>query len=787
VKVLDRKLLRDLSHLKGQVITIAIVIACGVAVFVAALTTYDSLQWSQQSYYASARFAHVYARMKRAPTALIQQIRAIPGVAEVETRLVYDVTLDVPRLSAPAVGRMIGVPAQGQPFLNRLHLRRGRFIEAGHTKEVLVNEAFATANTLGPGETIAAIINGRRETLQIVGLVLSAEYIFAMRGGEALPDDRQFGVMWVDHEMLASAFNMEGAFNDVILTLAPRGSEQTVIDALDRLLDRYGGLGAYGRAQQMSHRFVSDEIYQQEVMATTMPPIFLLVAAFLLHVVLTRIVATQREQIAALKALGYENRTIGYHYFKFVCLIVVLGALVGITVGAWLGHLMAAYYVRFFHFPVLAFRLQLWVPLLAVGVSLMSAILAAASAVRTVVQLAPAEAMRPPAPPQYRRTRFEEWWVVRRLTPVSRMVLRNMVRRPWRSLLTTVGIALSAPLLVLALFWQDALEYMMTVQFSAIERGDATVAFTEPVTQRARREIARMPGVLYAEGFRVVPVRLRAGPRTYRTAVLGLPEQALLRRLLDVQLQAVTIPPDSLLLTDRLGERLGVQPGDVVTIEVLEGTRVRRDVVVSQLVNDMVGMSAYMQTETLNRLLSESDVVSAVSISFEQRAAEALYAQLKQLPKVATVSIKAAALKSFTETTMTFILVFTGIMMVFAVAIAVGVVYNNARVALAERTWELASLRVLGFTRAEVSAILLYELAIELVASIPLGLWLGYWTVVALAERHQTELFRIPPVIGVRSYAISAFIMLVAGVISALIVRHRIDHLDLVSVLKARE
>lgn len=350
-----------------------------------------------------------------------------------------------------------------------------------------------------------------------------------------------------------------------------------------------------------------------------------------------------------------------------------------------------------------------------------------------------------------------------------------------------MGIALSAPLLVLALFWQDALEYMMTVQFSAIERGDATVAFTEPVTQRARREIARMPGVLYAEGFRVVPVRLRAGPRTYRTAVLGLPEQALLRRLLDVQLQAVTIPPDSLLLTDRLGERLGVQPGDVVTIEVLEGTRVRRDVVVSQLVNDMVGMSAYMQTETLNRLLSESDVVSAVSISFEQRAAEALYAQLKQLPKVATVSIKAAALKSFTETTMTFILVFTGIMMVFAVAIAVGVVYNNARVALAERTWELASLRVLGFTRAEVSAILLYELAIELVASIPLGLWLGYWTVVALAERHQTELFRIPPVIGVRSYAISAFIMLVAGVISALIVRHRIDHLDLVSVLKARE
>ena len=787
MKVLDRKLLRDLSSLRGQIVTIAVVIACGVAVFVSSLTTYDSLQWTQQSYYARARFAQVYARVKRAPMALVPQIRTLPAVNAVEARLVYDVILDVPQLAAPAVGRMIGISPRRQPQLNRLHLRQGRFIEPGAANEVMISEAFAQANQLTPGDTLTAILNGRRETLHVVGVVLSAEYIFALRGGEALPDDRQFGVIWIAHDALASAFNMEGAFNDVLLTLAAQASEPVVIDALDRLLERYGGLGAYGRAQQVSHRFVSDEIEQQEVMATTMPPIFLLVAAFLLHVVLTRIVATQREQIAALKALGYENRTIAFHYFKFVCVIVVIGALIGVALGAWLGWLMTVYYVRFFHFPVLVFRLQLWIPLLAVGISLVAALIAAASAVRTVVRLAPAEAMRPPVPLQYRRAPFEGWWVFRRLPPVAHMVLRNIVRRPWRAVLTTLGIALAAPLLVLALFWQDALDYMMIVQFSAIERSDATVTFTEPVTQRARREIARMPGVLSAEGFRVVPVRLRAGHRSYRTAIIGLPEKARLRRLLTTQLQAISIPPDCVLLTDRLGERLGLKPGDVVELETLEGTRVRRLVVVSQLVNDMVGMSAYMQMDTLNRFMSEGDLVSAVAIAFDQRAAEALYARLKQLPKVATVSIKAAALKSFTETTRTFILVFTGIMMVFAVAIAVGVVYNNARVALAERTWELASLRVLGFTRAEVSALLLYELAIELLVSIPIGLWLGYWAVVALMERHQTELFRIPPVIGVRSYVITALILLTAGVISALIVRLRIDHLDLVSVLKARE
>jgi putative ABC transport system permease protein len=230
-----------------------------------------------------------------------------------------------------------------------------------------------------------------------------------------------------------------------------------------------------------------------------------------------------------------------------------------------------------------------------------------------------------------------------------------------------------------------------------------------------------------------------------------------------------------------------VRPGDLITVETLEGTRARAESVVVQLVNDVVGMTAYMEVGSLNRLLSEGEVISAVAVSFDQRQADALYARLKQLPKVATVSIKAAALKSFTETTMTFILVFTGIMMIFAVTIAVGVVYNNARIALAERTWELASLRVLGFTRAEVSAILLYELAIELLAAIPLGLWLGYRMVVALTTRHQAEMFRIPPIIELRSYTIAALIVLTAGAVSALIVRHRIDRLDLVGVLKTRE
>lgn len=787
MKTLDRKLFRDLQQMKGQVVTIAVVVACGVAVFVAALATYDSLRLSQQEYYETARFAHVYANLKRAPASLVSQLLEIPGIAIVETRLVYDVTLDVPGLAAPAIGRVIGAPEGGQPRLNRLYLRRGRLAEAKYAHEVVISEGFAAANHLDPGDHIGAILNGRREVLQVVGVALSPEYIFALRGGEPLPDDRQFGVLWMNQAALAAAFNMEGAFNDVTLTLASPDAERSVIDALDRLLAPYGGLGAYGRAQQISHRFLSDEITQQEVMATTMPPIFLAVAAFLLHVVLGRIIAAQREQIAALKALGYDNVVIGVHYVKMVGAITLAGGVCGVGLGVWLGKLMTMNYLSFFHLPVLRFRLQPWLPFVATGISLLSAVAAALSAVRRVMKMAPAEAMRPPSPPHYRRVWLEQLGVVRRLSPQGRMALRNIVRRPGRAGLTILGIALAHPILVLALFWQDAIDYMIAVQFSAIERGDATVTFTEPVNLRACREIAHLPGVVYAEGFRAVPVRLRAGPRSYRTGILGLPEQAELRRLLDANLRTMTLPSEGILLTDRLGERLGLQPGDQVIVEVLEGRRLRRTVTVMNLVTDVIGMSAYMDRAALNRLLAEGDAISAVSLSFDPLRGEALYAQLKQLPKVATVSLKQSALRSFEETTVKFVLVFTGVMMAFAVTIAVGVVYNNARIALAERAWELASLRVLGFSRGEVSAMLLSELAFELFAAIPLGLWLGYRFVAALVTRHQTEMFRIPPVIAPRSYALAAVIVIAAGAVSAFIVRRRIDRLDLVSVLKTQE
>ncbi|WP_413439381.1 ABC transporter permease [Sulfuriferula sp. GW1] len=786
MNLLDKKLLRDLWRMRSQAFTIALVVAAGIAGFIGSLSTYDSMQWSRASYYDAARFADVFAELKRAPKAIERRIAEIPGVADVQSTVQFDVTLDIPGIAEPVVGRMIGLPEGGQPRLNRIFIRQGRMPEAGQAHEVVVSEGFASVRHLKPGATLAALINGKRETLKIVGIGLSPEYVFATRGG-AFPDDRGFGVLWIDRVHLATAFNMEGAFNHVAVKLAPGASERVVIDALDRLLEPYGGLHAYGRSDQVSNKILTQEIGQQKVMGTTLPLPFFGVAIFLLNVVLSRIVSTQREQIAALKALGYGNAAIATHYLKFVLVITLLGIVIGVLVGAWFGHYMTRMYTDFFHFPHLAYRMQPWIPLLAGGISLLAAVAGALSTVHQVVVLAPAQAMHPPSPPRYRKMLLERLGLVHWLSPAARMVIRNMERHPLRVLVTIFGIAISVAVILSGTFWRDAVNYLIYVQFEAVQRADAEVVFNEPMAARVRHEIAHAPGVRETEVSRIVPVRLVSGHLSYRTVIQGIPQDARLHRLLDANLRSVPLPRAGILLTDRLAQRLNVHAGDTLWVESLESTRRKREVVVAGTVGELIGLSAYMEIGALNRFMGESDVVSGISVALDKSREKDFFAYLKGHPKIATSGSKTAMLQSFKETSAKNVLFFTTIFTGFAAVIAFGVVYNSARIALAERAWELASLRVLGFTRREVSAFLLGELAIEIVLAIPLGFPLGYFIAWGLIQLMPHETLVLPVIIQPDTYAYAGIAILLAGTVSALIVRHRVDRLDLVAVLKTRE
>lgn len=787
MKALDRKLLRDLGQHKGQAATIALVVACGIAGFLAAMGTYLSLVAARDDYYTQARFADIFVVLKRAPEWLGRRIAEVPGVAEAETRLVFEANLHFADDAVPATGRIVSLPDFGEPRLNRLHLRQGRLPESGRADEAVVNEAFLAARRLRLGDALSVVLNGRHQRLRVVGTALSPEYIYAVRGMDEVPDDRRFGVLWMRRKAVERAFDMEGAFNAASLRLAPVASREGVAGEIDRLIAPFGGLGALERSFQASARFIEDEIEQQGFMASTIPVILLAVAAFLLNIVLARLVSAQRNQIATLKALGYPDGAIALHYLKYAGVIVGVGTAAGIGLGAWLGAALTQSYAPFFRFPALAYRFEPWLIVAAAALSAAAGGLAAFNAVRRVARLPPAEAMRPPVPAFARYGWLDRSGLLSRLPARMLMVLRPMLARPWRSLLSVFALASALPIIVLGLFWRDAIDTIVDVAFGLADRATFVVAFTDPVERRVLIELAGLPGVLKVEGYRAVPVRLRAGQRSTRTALEGLPARLDLRRPLDINFRPIEMPADGLLITERLAEKLGVRPGDRLTVEVLEGKRPVREVVVTGLSQDLIGLAARTEIGALNRMLGEGPTVNAAAIFADPRRVAELHARLKAAPKVASVVIRHEAVRTFLKTTMWLVLVFSAILTAFALAIAVGVIYNNARIALAERAWELASLRIIGFTRGEILAILLGQLSIELCLALPLGLELAYWCAVALVEGHQSDSFKIPVSISPATYGIAAGAVLAAALLSALIVRREVNRLDLVAVLKIRE
>jgi putative ABC transport system permease protein len=787
LRPLDRKLARNLWRQKTQALAIAAVMAAGVAMFIAYLSTFSSLQLTQESYYQRYRFADVFASLKRAPLSLQAQLAEIPGISLLETRVVAEVTLDIEGMNEPASGRLVSVPVPRRDMLNDVFIRRGRYLDEGRADEVLVNEGFALAHALDPGDTLRAVINGRRRTLRIVGVALSPEYIYTIRPGEIIPDQKRFGVLWMERRALGAAFDMEGAFNDVAVALMPGTTDTAVIAALDRLLEPYGALGAIPRRLQMSNWAITNELTQLRGFGLIVPTIFLAISAFLLNVVLTRIVAVQREQIAALKALGYSNRELGFHYAKWSLAVGVVGAAAGTLAGAWMGSGLIWLYNDFFRFPILLYRLPAIVVIGALAISLGAAILGALGAVGRVVRLPPAEAMRPEPPARYRPSIVERIGLARILGPAARMVVRNLERQPLRLATSVAGVAFSSAMLVLGLFFMDSIDEIMRLQFSVIQRQHLTVTFVEPRSSSAFFELQRAPGVMAVESMRSVPVRLRAGHRSRQLAIVGLTAAPRLQRVVTISGTAVTLPPDGLVLSRALAELLEIRAGGQVDVEVLEGHRPVVRVAVVALVDEYLGLSAYMTMDGLNRLVRVGDVSSGAYLLIDTSHERELFDRLKAVPAVAGVAIKRAAFESLNEqmdATMGVMIVFN---VLFAAIIAVGVVYNAARVSLSERSRELASLRVLGFTRGEISAILLGELAVITILAIPLGLLIGYLLATFVVFAFETEMYRFPAIVSVRTQAFAAIVTLVSAILSGLIVRRSLDRLNLVEVLKTRE
>jgi len=784
---INQKMWRDLWQLRSQAIAIILVLACGVATFIMFLSTLDSLNLTKDTFYRDYRFGDVFVGLQRAPESLHKRIATIPGVADVATQVRAIVTVDIPQFPEPISGYIVSVPDKGEMRLNDLYLRKGRKLDSGRNDEIVISDGFAKAHGLHPGDRLSVIIKGIRKELRIVGTGMSPQFLSFVRPGGAFPDPKRQIVIWMARTPLGHAYSMSGAFNSAVLRLEATAKVQDVIAQLDDLLKPYGGSGAISREDQPSYKYLSHEIEQFENLSDIFPGLFLAVAAFLLNVVVTRLVITQREQIAVLKAFGYSNVDITLHYVQLIMVIVIMGTGLGVLLGLWLGNMLSEIYVAYFRLPYLHFTLQPVVIIKAVIVSIAAAMVGTMFAVRAVAKLRPAQAMHPEAPALYRQSVLESVGLKSWFSPPTRMILRHIEQHLVKSGLTIIGIALACAILMSGRFTEDSMNYIMDVQYKFTQRQDLSLAFIEPTVYRSLYDLLNMPGVEHGEVYRSILVRLHHKHISYRTSITGIEPGGQILQFLDIDLKPFRLPPSGIVLSDYFVKILDVKPGDWITVEILDGKDTRRQVQVVGFVKQYLGVAGYMSLHSLNHLLVEPTAINGALLSVDERELPEIMKRLKDMPRIAGSIVRQHELINYRKTMDQTMLFYSTIATIFAVVISAGIVYNSARIMLVERSRELASLRVLGMKRSEISYILLGELAILTLFAIPLGLLLGYGLCGYIVSNLESEMYRVPLILDRDTYTFAALVVLVAAAASAFMVRRKLDELDLIAVLKTKE
>ena len=784
---LDRKLLRDLWRMRGQALAIALVLAASTATFVLSMGVHGSLTETRDAYYARNAFADVFADMTRAPRSVVGRVAAIPGVQRAEGSIRQYATLDFPGRSEPVRALIASVDERGRDTLNRITLRTGRLPREGEAGEVVADEAFANANGLTLGDGVEAVIYGTRQRLTIVGVGLAPNYIYAIAPGDLIPDNSRFGIFWMGERALEAATDRTEAVNTLAIRLQRGASQADVIRQLDTILAPYGGTGAYGREDHLSHAFLDNELMQLEAMTKVIPPVFLVVAVFLVYIVLGRMIRTERTQIGLLKAFGYTDLAVGWHYLKFALAIAVLAAAMGMLGGVWMGRAMTGLYAEYYRFPFLSYRLSPAVFVGAGALSLGAAALGAIGGMRSAVRLSPAVAMAPPPPPVYRAGLVERWGRRAGFTTVGHMIVRHIARWPGRSAVTVFGVSLSMALLFSTMQFLDASRTMVDSFFLRGQRQDLTVTFIEPRNERALHALRHIPGVLRAEPTRGLAVKLSHGNLTERTAIESAVADSRLTARIDADGSEIALPPAGLMLSRQLADQLEVRAGDRVHVEVLGGRRTEAMLPVARIVDEFIGARAYAAEGTIESLARDAAPAGAALVSVDPAMQQSVLKALKDMPVVLGVTERDASVRLFEQMIDENLYTMLAFYILFASAITVGVVYNSARILFAEREHELATLRVLGFHQSEVGTVLLGELALLIAASVIPGCLIGYWMAQMMTEMFSSDLFRLPFAPSRASYGWAVVIVMAAGLATAFLVALRVLRLDMVEVLKARD
>jgi len=790
ISAFHKKLFRTMFQSWPQSLGVIMVVLCGIAAYICIYSAYLNLSLTRDTYYAQNRFADFEILVERAPETAVYKLEGLPGVRQVRKRIVKDVNVDIDGVDEPRVGRLISMPARRAPVINDVVVLRGRYFEPGEQRVALLSEHFAAANGLDLGDRFQISVENKKYSLRIIGVGASPEYVYMIRNVQALiPSPEGFGILWVPEEFAETALDMKSACNNIVGLVDNPDDLDVILDGADKLLDPYGVFAKTKREDQISNRFISDEIKGLSVSAKIVPTLFLGIAALILMILLNRMVRTERTQIGLMKAFGYSNWAVGFHYIEYGLLLAVAGCLGGFALGQWMAGGMINLYVQFYQFPILESRVYLDVMTRSMGITLFFATLGALTAAVQAARIHPAESMRAEAPRQVNKVWLEYLpFLWRRISFTWKMILRNISRNRFRSAVNCFGVAISLSLLLMGFFMTDSVSFGMEFQFRDVQREDVKISFQREQGRDVLHEVARFPHVRRAEGLLEYPFEIRAGWRKKDVVVIGIEKGAELQRVMNFDRKAFPLGDGGLVLAEGLARELGVGPGDRVTLEPLMG-RIDQtyEVPVRAVAQLFVGTAAYMDHAALSRMLNENYAMTSALLRIEAGSRDELNKRLKDIGGISSVTFNDDAYQSIKDTLGQSMYITNTVLLVFAGVIAFSIIYNITAVSFSERQRELASLRVLGLSIGEVGGIMYIENVLMGLLGVALGVPLGVGICSLLVEAYSNDMFRLPFHIERRTYAISIMLTLSFVLLANLAARRKIRRLDLVEVLKERE
>ena len=791
-RILDRKLLRDLRQNAGSLAAVVGILVAGVTVYVELGSSQRNLQQAQRHYYAQCRMAHFWVRVKKMPAAELHALRQLPGVVQLQGRIGFYATVDLPGEPEVVNALVLSLPQAADGTLNRIVLRRGGYFTPRRDNQVIVSDAFARRHRLLPGQTIHVLLGDRRQELHVVGTAISSEFVYMMGPGSITPDPEHFGVLYIKHAFAEEVFDFQGAVNEVLGRLSPRGQRhvEQLLQRIQRRLKPYGVVSTTPLRDQPSHRFLTEEIEGLETFTYIMPTMFFAVAALVLHALMSRWVQQQRVIMGTLKALGYSDRQLLLHVLKFGAAVGVVAGALGVAGGYGLSIWVTQIYATFYEFPQL--RHHFYPDLAAWGfaISVLVSVLGVWQGAWQVLRLQVAEAMRPPPPPLGGAVWLERLgWLWRRLRFQWRLALRNVLRNPFRSGTVVAAALAGSALLTAGLMLHDSMWFLLDFQFRMVQRADMELTFKDHHPRRAADYIGHFPQVGYLEPVAWIPCTIAHQHRQRRITLTGVEPAALLTTPRTRDGRRAAVPRSGLLLTRKLAQILHVRPGDVVTITPTQGEQRTYQVPVARITDSYLGLNAYADRRFLDRLLGEEELVSGVQLlgTARDRSIGAIHRELKQTPGLQYISARRDMIANLQETLIRVNTIFIGLLIFFAGVIFFGGVLNTSLLNLAQRRREAATLRVLGYGPWEVGNLFLREAALLNALGTLLGLPAGYGLCHFLAWLYETEMFRLPVVFHPQVVIETLGCAFLFALVAHAVVQRLIHRMNWPEVLNVRE